>query len=540
MIKFRVLFAVAATALISACASSAPPLAATSVGRIRSDVAFLADDARMGREAGTAGYDEAAGYVAKRMKQSGLKPASRAGWRQEVPLRSSERDLGAARLSFSVGAEEAILVHLEDFIIGRTYNDETFSMEAPLVYAGYGVSAPEEGVDDYAGVDAAGKIVVVFSGAPPALNTEKRAHYSSGEVKLETAAAHGAVGFISMPSKKDADETKWTRAVNGVSTAGMTFIESDGRAHVAAPSIKASANLSAAGAEKLFAGERLDYTALQAKEAEGKGAPAGFNLTKTGSLSGGSVLADARSANIIGMIEGSDPALKNEVILLTAHLDHIGISKSAKPGEDAINNGALDNSGGVAVLLETASRFARAGTRPRRTIAFAAVTAEEKGLIGSDYLARNPAFGGKRVVANVNLDMPIALYPFTDVIAFGAERSSIGAVVAEAAKSMGVALSPDPIPEENIFVRSDHYSFVKQGAPAVFLVPGFANGGAEAFGAFLKKHYHKPSDDLSLPIDYDALARFSDLNYRIARGLANAPVAPDWAVGDFFGTKFAR
>ncbi len=261
---------------------------------------------------------------------------------------------------------------------------------------------------------------------------------------------------------------------------------------------------------------------------------------RTATISGASTLSDARSDNIIGVIEGSDPALRNEVVLLTAHLDHIGVVPGAKAGEDAINNGALDNSGGIAVLLEAARAFKVSGVRPKRTIAFAAVTAEEKGLLGAEYLARHPAFGKKRLVANVNLDMPIALYPFTDVIAFGAERSSIGPAVARAAESMGLTLSPDPIPDENLFIRSDHYAFVKEGTPAVFLVPGFASGGDNAFADFLKNHYHKPTDDLTLPIDYDALARFAELNYRIARDLADGAETPAWTKGDFFGTMFAK
>ncbi len=533
MHPFRVLVTAVALSSIAACAGSVET-------RIRADVAFLADDRRQGREAGTPGYDAAADYVIGRMKAVGLKPASGESWRQNVPLRASVRDIEAARFTLSSNAGARTLIHLEDYIIGRFYDEPAFAVTAPLVYAGYGVSAPNEGVDDYAGLDVSGKIVVAFSGAPPAMNTEKRAYYSSSDVKLETAAARGAAGFVSMMTKEEAEKNRWKNAVAHAGSAGMTWIGEDGRAFSVAPSIMASASLSASGAAKLFAGETADFAALQAKEAAGEGAPKGFTLKKTATLAGASVLADASSDNVIGVIEGADRELRNEVILLTAHLDHVGVLKSAKAGEDAINNGAIDNAGGVAVLIEAANAFREAGVRPKRTVAFAAVTAEENGLIGSDYLARNPVFGGARVVANVNIDMPIALYPFTDVIAFGAERSSIGPAVGRAAQAMGIALSPDPIPGENLFVRSDHYSFVKQGAPAIFLVPGFASGGAEAFGKFLKEHYHKPSDDLTLPIDYDALARFTELNYRIARELADAPETPAWEAGDFFGTMFSK
>lgn len=539
----RRLLILAVTAVVAAAAptaSLAKNEAETAETRIRSDMTYLADDARMGREAGSKGYDDAAKYAVKRMKAVGLKPADGKNWRQEVRLRSAVRDVAAARLVLRDGDQQTGLTHLEDYIIGQNFDPGTFDVTAPIVYAGYGVTAPEEGIDDYAGIDVAGKIVVIFGGAPPTLNNEKRAYYSSGRVKNLNAAAHGAVGMIGIQTVESANRAPWERFVSGVGRASMATIGDDGRAEVTAPSIVAGASLSGAGAGKLFAGEKLDFATLQAEEAKGKGAPPGFDLRKTIRLAGASQLSDKTSANVIGVIEGADPVLKNEVVLLTAHLDHIGLSPSAKPGEDAINNGALDNSSGVAVLLEAARMFKESGAPPKRTIAFVALTAEEKGLLGSDYLARHPAYAGKRAVSDVNLDMPIAIYPFTDVIAFGAERSSLGPVVADAARSMGVALAEDPLPQENLFIRSDHYSFVRQGIPSVFLAPGWANGGEKAFGEFLKDHYHKPSDDLSLPIDYDALARFADLNFRIARALADAPTAPVWNSGDFFGAKFSK
>ncbi|MEK7265637.1 MAG: M28 family metallopeptidase [Pseudomonadota bacterium] len=536
----RFLILVIAASVAAPTFSLAKSAAETAETRIRSDMAFLADDALMGREPGTKGYDAAAKYAVKRMKSVGLTPADRKHWRQEVRLRSALRDVAAARLTLVDGDKQTELTHPDDYIIGQNFDPGSFDVSAPLVYAGYGVTAPEEGVDDYAGLDVAGRIVVIFGGAPPALHTEKRAFYSSGRVKNLNAAAHGAVGMISIQTTESANRAPWELFVSGVGRSSMATIGEDGRAEVTAPSIVAGASMSAAGAGKLFAGEKMDFAALQAEEAKGKGAPAGFEFRKTIRLAGASQLSDKKSANIIGVIEGSDPVLKNEVVLLTAHLDHIGLSPAAKPGEDAINNGALDNASGVAVMLEAARMFAESGARPKRSVAFVALTGEEKGLLGSDYLARHPAYAGKRAVSNVNLDMPVATYPFTDVIAFGAERSSLGPVVAAAAQSMGVALTADLQPEENIFIRSDHYSFVQQGIPSVFLVTGWANGGEKAFGEFLKNHYHKPSDDLSLPIDYDALARFADLNFRIARTLADAPTAPVWTSGDFFGSKFSK
>jgi Zn-dependent M28 family amino/carboxypeptidase len=236
-------------------------------------------------------------------------------------------------------------------------------------------------------------------------------------------------------------------------------------------------------------------------------------------------------------LPGSDSRLKNEYIVLSAHLDHIGITPPVNG--DAINNGALDNASGVATTLEVARLFQAGGTAPKRSILFLIDTAEEKGLVGAEYFARNPTVPAGSIVADVDLDMPILTYDFTDVTAFGADRSTIGPSVKRAADRMNIKLSPDPSPDEGFFTRSDHYRFVEQGVPAVFLATGFANGGEAAYRDFLAKHYHKPSDDLSLPIRYDAGAKFARLNYEITRELADG-ARPSWNKGDFFAEKFVK
>jgi Zn-dependent M28 family amino/carboxypeptidase len=221
------------------------------------------------------------------------------------------------------------------------------------------------------------------------------------------------------------------------------------------------------------------------------------------------------------------------------HLDHLGTRSNAKPGEDAIYNGALDNAAGVATMIEAARAFADSGGRPRRSVMFVANTGEEKGLLGASYFASNPTVPAGGIVAAVDLDMPLLLYRFTDVIAFGAGHSQVAETVRRAAAEMGVALSPDPMPEENIFVRSDHYEFVKEGVPAIMLATGFANGGAEKWHAFLRGAYHHPNDDMSQPIDWASGARFARLNYLISRELADSDRRPLWYKGDFFGDLFA-
>ena len=295
-------------------------------------------------------------------------------------------------------------------------------------------------------------------------------------------------------------------------------------------------------AQAIFAGAPHSIAAIR-KQADRKGGkPRGFALKASVRIQSDSVSQRVTSPNVVAILPGSDPVLKDQYVVLSAHLDHIGVSP-VKPGEpadkDRINNGALDNGAGIATMLEVARAMAQSPSKPRRSIIFLASTGEEKGLLGADYFARHPTVPIDRIVGNVDLDMPLLLYPFTDVIAFGADHSTLGPIVAQAVKPMGVSLSPDPMPQESIFVRSDHYMFVKQGVPAVFLATGFANGGEKAWGDFLSGAYHHPGDDMTQKIDWQAGARFAQANYRITRAMADADTPPRWFKNDFFGDIFA-
>ena len=239
------------------------------------------------------------------------------------------------------------------------------------------------------------------------------------------------------------------------------------------------------------------------------------------------------------MLPGSDPKLKSEYVAMMGHLDHLGLKKDAKPGEDNVYNGALDNASGVATLIEAARGFVESGKPPRRSVLFVVHTGEEMGLLGADYFASHPTVPIGQIVGGVDLDMPVPLYQFTDVVAFGGDHSTIGAAVAEAGKAMNISVSPDPMPEQAIFTRSDHYRFVERGVPAILLFTGYGNGGKEKFDDFFKNHYHSLSDDTKLPILWDAAARYAEFNYRIARQLADADARPMWYQGNYFGNLFA-
>lgn len=509
--------------------------------RIEADVRWLADDAREGREAGTRGYKQAADYVAARMAAMGLTPAGSDRWFQPVPLLSATPVLEKAAMSVTdPDGQTTALTHLEDMRIDPSIESSEFEITAPAVFVGYGVHAPEMGHDDYDGVDIEGKIVVMFSGAPDFLDSEHRAHFGSSSVKRKEVAERGAVGIVTLYTAAWEDRYPWSRAIANPSDVDMTWLWPDGRPDVSGSGIKGRATMNPESSEILFKGAPKSYADVRAEaDAEG-GAPEGFELAVTVTMAGGVKIEETSSPNVVGRIPGADSEQKDEYVVLTAHLDHIGINEILiAEGKDGINNGAMDNALGVAVMLEAARQLSE-GEPPARSILVVAVTAEEKGLLGADYFAHFPTVPKEAIVANVNLDMPTILHPFTDIVAFGGEHSSLGENVRAAATAFNVKVSPDPLPHLGIFTRSDHYRFVEQGLPSLFLWPGLANGGEEKFEDFMKNHYHKPSDDLSLPIRYEDVARFAALNVQIAREVANAPERPRWNEGDFFGELFAH
>jgi len=515
--------------------------------RVRADVAFFADDLLGGRDTGSVGHEIATRYVAARFAALGLTALGDEGtWFQKVTLQKTIRAEGESGVTLTPADGKATtFAQGKDAIVGLAPRSPKVDVNAPAVFVGYGIDNPLLGINDYAGLDVKGKIVVILSGFPAGLPSEEAAHASA--TKAEVAQAHGAIGILTIATNASNKVRPWERSLQYASSPRINWVEENGQPHENAPAIRATASLSDNAAAALFAAAPRKLADIRA-EADKKGArPQGFALNLTARITGQSSSSRIASPNVVAMIPGSDPALKDQYVVLSGHIDHLG-TDPVKPGEpadkDRIYNGALDNAAGTATLLEVARVMAEEAKAdktkaPRRSVIFLVSTGEEKGLIGADYFAQHQGQASGKIVGNVDLDMPLLLYPFTDVIAFGADHSSLGAMVSDAVKAMDVGTAPDPMPTENIFTRSDHYMFVKQGIPAVFLATGYANGGDAKWGDFLKNYYHKPNDDMKQAINWRAGARFAEANWRITSAMANSETPPLWYKGDFFGQTFA-
>lgn len=506
--------------------------------RIEADVRFLADDLLEGREAGTRGYDLASLYVAQRFRAMGLAPAGDDGsYFQVVPMLRGVTQAEGNALVVTRDGQSRSLVFRDEFLPGVNFNEAQASVEAPAVFVGQGVHAPELQHDDFAGVDVKGKIAVLFGGAPARFDNDRRAFYSSRRTKAEELARRGAVGMIVVQTDDEQKKSPWERGARNWDRPAMRLRGEDGKGIDTWPQLRVSAGVSAASADALLATSGHDAKALFQQLRDGK--LRAFDLPGTVRMSAHTLITPIDSRNVVARLDGSDATKKNEHVVFSAHLDHVGIG--APVNGDAIYNGALDNALGIAVMLEAANRLAHETPAPQRSLLFVAVTAEEKGLLGAEWFARHPTVPRESMVANVNMDMPLLLAPTKDVVPIGLEHSTLQPLVQQAAKEIGVDLSPDPAPEEVVFVRSDQYAFIRAGVPAVYLDGGYQGRDGDAKPvqeAFLRERYHQPGDDLSQPIEYADAARLAKLNARIGRLIADAPQRPAWNPGDFFGEKF--
>lgn len=492
--------------------------------------AIAADDMR-GRQTGTADFDRAADYVVARFREAGLQPAGTDGFRQPVLLEQQSIDAAASTAAL-VSAAGTTRLTVGDELIVSAGLPRPATVDAPLVFAGYGLHMPEAGHDDFAGLDLKGKIVVVVSGGPAEIAGTLKSHARSDRNRI--VAERGGLGVITINTPK-AVEIPWERARLLGRQPGMYPADAAVRD---VPGTFMGGAFDAARGDLLFQRSGHSFAEIAALADASKPVPA-FPLNQSLKARIVTERVPVRSYNLLAMLPGSDPALRGETVALSAHIDHLGVGPPI--AGDAIYNGAMDDASGVAALIEIARKIRADGARPKRSILFAVVTAEEKGLLGSHYLAEKPTPAAGRIVVNLNFDMPLPLWRLDDVLVLGADESSIGATAAKVAQAQRLRLVPDAMPDRNAFIRSDQYSFVRAGIPAVAFKFGFARDTPQA--AIEKEwratRYHSPSDDLAQPVEKEEMVKLDDFVAALALELADAPERPAWNASSFF-RRFAR
>ena len=531
----KTLFAIA---LLYCSTVSAQSLPAARPAAIRAHLNFLADDLLEGRGTGTRGYDIAAKYVAAALESYGLEPGGDQGtFYQQVPLRRIIRNDAAGELAITRGDRPIELLPGSDYLLGPSLNEPVTTSEGGVVFVGYGITAPERDHDDYKGIDARGKFVLFFSGAPKSFPPTLAAHY--GSEKYRNAEKHGAIGYITIRTQDDEDRYSWQRLTEGRRFPLQRVLTPEGAVIEGFPGLRGTGTLSISGARKLLAGAGQDYDKLVASRATGTKS---VDLPLRVRMKRVATHEKVTSPNIAAVLRGSDPKLRDEYVVYSTHLDHMGIAGAGEG--DRIYNGAYDNASGSAALLEVARMFSTLSPRPKRSVMFLFVTGEEDGLNGSKYFAQYPTVPIDHIVANLNIDGLTMMYPVRDVVALGADHSSLGAAAALAAADAGLEVSPDPFPEQMYFVRSDQYSFVKQGIPALYAdaglksEPGFdAKAIAQEWN---RTRYHTAGDDLTQSFDYASGARLVTYHFAAGYRVANATERPRWNVGDFFGDTFGK
>jgi Zn-dependent M28 family amino/carboxypeptidase len=557
-VGLKVAVGIMLAALLGACAAApmesaaeamspdAPAISAALDGikgdQIQRHMTVLADDKLEGRGLGSEGYESALQYIETSLKSYGLAPAGESGgFRQRVPLRNNVVTQNASSMSITSAAGSKTLEYGKDYLLSADPLREQVGVDnAAVVFAGYGVSAPALGYDDYAaGVDVKGKVVAYLSGAPAMLPSNERAYYSSGPVKEAEAIKRGAIGIVSFTSPDD-PRFRWDVSVATSASGSYAWINAQGLPNRGDAALRGSATLNHSGVAALFAGASKPPAEVFAAAA--KSTPQMFDLATRVSMATRTTHQDVESANVVARLEGSDPALADEHVVYVAHVDHFG--RGVAMNGDAIYNGAHDNASGVAIVLEAARAFAALPERPRRSVVFLFVTAEERGLLGSDYFARQPTVPGD-IVACLTLDMPFLFHPLLDIVPYGAQHSTLSGPVTRAAERLKIAIAADPIPEQVLFIRSDHYSFVRQGVPSLFIKSGFQTGdpakdGAAINAAYRRDVYHKPNDDMSQAFDFEAGAAHTRLNFLTGWLVAQEAARPAWNPGDFFGALFGR
>jgi hypothetical protein len=517
-----------AAALVMILAGSQP--AHAQADRWWADVKALAHDSMAGRQTGSATHRKAAEFVAAAFREAGLSPAGSDGWFQPVPFVVRSIDESQSHLTLVRDGKDETLVLGEDasFTLRAPL---AASVDAPLAFAGYGLSVPELGHDDLAGLDLKGKVAIYLSGTPKGLPGPVVSHARNQAWRAFLAA--GAVGMIVISPAK-AGAAAYQRAAPRRTAPQMALGE---------PGLDAqngnqlSLTFNPGRAERLFAGAGETFAALAARADSGLPLPR-FALPTRIRSSVRLIERRITSDNVVGLLPGTDPALRAEFVVLTAHLDHVGIGPAVNG--DSIYNGAMDDASGAALLMDAARQMARSRIARGRSVLFVAVTAEEHGLLGSRWFATHPTVPGGAIVADLNTDMFLPFMPLRYVMVNGLEESNLADDARRAGAALGVEVITDPEPEENRFVRSDQYSFILRGIPALSIKVGFTRDSPEheIVKEFRAKRYHQPSDDVDQPIDRQSAEDFERYYVALVHEMANRPTRPAYNADSYF-RKFA-
>ena len=513
---------------------------AITASELKTHTQALADDKFEGRGPGTRGDKLAQEYIVGRLAGMGIKPAGSPdspgkGWLQPVPLVGVTTHM-PAKIAFKKGGTSLELSYRDDYIgnSGKPQPKGGFR-DAEVVFVGYGIVAPEFQWNDYKGADLTGKVLLMMNndpaGDPKLFAGDTRLYYGRWDYKYEIAAKLGAAAAMIIHTQPSAG---YPWQVVQTSWSGEEF-ELAGKT---GPRLELRSWCTEDSARRLteFGGQDLDKLRAAAERRDFRPVPLGVKLSVEFTCD----VREQESANVLGKLDGSDPRLREEMVVISAHHDHLGIEESAEPGKDKIYNGAVDNASGVATLLALAKAFKSLPTPPARTILFAAVAAEEQGLLGSEYLAAHPPVPAGRIAANLNID-GINIWGRTkDVTYVGYGKSSLDAIVDSVAAWQGRVVKPDQFPDRGFFYRSDQFNFAKIGVPAVYLDSGTdfigrpTGWGKEQIEKWEATQYHQPSDEYSDTWDLSGAVEDTQLLFYVGLRVASDSKLPEWKPGDEF------
>jgi hypothetical protein len=492
-------------------------------------IQFLADDRLKGRNIGTPEFQMAVDYVSGQFHKLGLKPAGTAGYLE--PIKFEARTLVPEESKLTLvrdGQEEPLALGADANLSARA--ELAPRLEAGMVFVGYGMVIPEAHWDDLSGLDLKGKIAVYVNAPGPAeASATVKSHLGTAAERWRVLHEAGAVGVatIAVGGRGGAAPAAGGRGASpqpSISLADPDLSETTG--------MGVSLTVTQRGAEKLFEGSGHTFTEIQALARYSKPLP---RFPLMGALISQAVLKHdtLESPNVVGMAPGNGQ-LKDEYVILSAHLDHVGVGRPVNG--DNIYNGAMDDASGIATIIEVARLLKESKFKLKRSVIFLAVTAEEKGELGSRYFAAHPTVPFHNIVADINLDMFLPLYPLNVIEVQGLMESTLGETVKAAAAVDGVEVQVDQEPAENRFIRSDQYSFIRRGVPALAFKFGYQPGSPDETTRknWVRDRYHKPSDDLSQPADTAAAAKFDRIILRLMEMVANDAARPSWRQDSFF------